>query len=124
MLRSHAKEVVNKLALPNHVSLVQPSNLSFPDHMHCLVAFDRPPGPSGDRKPRLAVMRFLLKRWSCSMMFFNMVMGGTDSGDRDRADPLTHQWRGDRRDAHRRSQPAAGPRRFPIMPNAGTARLR
>ena len=43
ILRRDAKEVVNKLALPNHVSLVQPSDLPFPDHVHCLVAFDRPP---------------------------------------------------------------------------------
>jgi hypothetical protein len=43
--RSDAKEVVNKLALPNDVSLVQPSNLPFPNHVHRLVAFDRPPCP-------------------------------------------------------------------------------
>ena len=34
---------MNKLALPNRVSLVQPSNLPFPNDMHCLVAFDRSP---------------------------------------------------------------------------------
>jgi hypothetical protein len=34
---------MNKLALPYHVSLVQPSNLPLPNHMHCLVAFDCPP---------------------------------------------------------------------------------
>jgi hypothetical protein len=44
-------------------------------------------------------MRFLMKRWSCSMMLFNKVRGGTDNADRDRANPLTQQWRGHRRDA-------------------------
>ena len=43
ILRNDAKEAVNELALPNHGSLVQPSNLPFPNHMHRLVAFDRPP---------------------------------------------------------------------------------
>jgi len=43
ILRSDTKEVVNKLALPYHVCLGQPSDLPFPNHVHRLVAFDRSP---------------------------------------------------------------------------------
>ena len=67
-------------------------------------------------------MGFLMKRWSCSMMLFK-VTGGTDNADRDRENPLTPQCRGHRRDAQPRLQPMAGPRRFPIMPSAGTTWL-
>ncbi len=67
LLPCDAEDIMNKLGLPHHVCLVQPSDLPFPDHMHRLVAFDR---PSGDRNPRLAMIRFLMKGWSCSMMLF------------------------------------------------------
>jgi len=45
ILRSDAEEVVNKLALAYHISLVQPPDLSFQNHVHRLVALDRPPCP-------------------------------------------------------------------------------
>ena len=67
---SDAEEGVYKLALSHHVTLGQPADLPFADHMHCLVTIDVLHAPSDDRKPRLATIRFFMNLWSCSMMLF------------------------------------------------------
>jgi hypothetical protein len=69
-LRGDAEECVDELALTDYVAFGQPPNLTLPDQVHRLIPFDRPARPSVDRKPRLATIRFLMKRWSCSMMLF------------------------------------------------------
>jgi hypothetical protein len=42
---------MNKAALPQNITFRQPTDLAFPDHMHCLVTIDRPPGSFRRPKP-------------------------------------------------------------------------
>ena len=70
VLRGDAKETVDKLALPDHVSLIEPSDLPFPDHVHCLVAFDRPPRPFWRPESDARGNALFDEAWSCSMMLF------------------------------------------------------
>src|SRR5215471_15372728 len=41
-LRSDSERLFNKPDLPNNIALCQPSHLPFTNHVHCLVAFNRP----------------------------------------------------------------------------------
>ena len=68
-LRRDNKDWVDELALRYRIGLRDPADLPFADCLHRLVAFDGH-APSTDRNPRLAVIRFLMNRWSCSMMLF------------------------------------------------------
>jgi hypothetical protein len=68
--RGDAEQCVDELALADYVPFGQPPNLTLPDQVHRLIPFDRPARPFADRQPRLATMRFLMKRWSCSIMLF------------------------------------------------------
>jgi hypothetical protein len=58
-LSRDAKEGVKETPLPDHIALRQPPDLPFPDQMHRLG--------TADRNHRLAAIRFLINRWSCSM---------------------------------------------------------
>ena len=40
---SNTEEGVNEFALPDRVTFRQPPNLSFSNHMHRFITFDRPP---------------------------------------------------------------------------------
>ena len=51
-LRRDAKEGMNETLLPDHISLRQPPDLSFPDQMHRLVTIDRPQGPFRRPEPQ------------------------------------------------------------------------
>ena len=55
---------------PTTSPLLEPADLAFSDCMHRLISLDGSHAPSAERNPRLAVMRFLMNRWSCSMMLF------------------------------------------------------
>jgi len=39
----NAKQAVNELPMPYHITLSQPTDLPFADRMHCLVSPDRSP---------------------------------------------------------------------------------
>jgi hypothetical protein len=69
-LRSDAKQCVDELALAEYVPFGQPPKLPF--RIKCIASYPSivRHAPSADWKPRLATMRFLMKRWSCSMMLF------------------------------------------------------
>ena len=69
-LRSDAEDCMDELALRDSIALGDPSDLTFADCMHRLVPSIVRHAPSADRNPRLAVIRFLMNRWSCSMMLF------------------------------------------------------
>src|SRR3954453_15784357 len=66
-LRSDAEDCMDELALRDSVALGEPSDLTFADCIHRLVPSIFRQAPSTDRKPRVAVIRFFMKRWSCSM---------------------------------------------------------
>jgi hypothetical protein len=61
---------MNEPALPNYIALGQPPDLPFPDQMHRFVTTIVLKAPFADRNHRLAAMRFLINRWSCSMTLF------------------------------------------------------
>jgi hypothetical protein len=44
VLESDAERNMDELRLAYHITLCQPADLSFAYRMHCLVAFDGPPG--------------------------------------------------------------------------------
>jgi hypothetical protein len=69
--RGDAEQRVDELALTDHVAFGQPPNLT-PFQIKCIASYPSIVlhAPSADRKPRLATTRFLMKRWSCSMMLF------------------------------------------------------
>jgi len=66
--RGDAKECLDELGLAEYVAFGPPMTLT--DQVPQLIPFDLPPARSADRISRLAMMRFLIKRWSCSMMLF------------------------------------------------------
>ena len=57
-----AEECVYELPLRYTIDLREPADLLFTEIVRH--------APSTERKPRLAVIRFFMKRWSCSMMLF------------------------------------------------------
>jgi hypothetical protein len=97
ILRGDTEEGVKKLALTITSPLSQPSDLLFPNHVHCLIAFDR--RPCAFWRPESEAR--------CDALFNKVVValndvkvkGDTDNAHRDRANPLTPEWRGDRLDA-------------------------
>jgi hypothetical protein len=67
VLGGNPEEVVNELPLACPSSL--PNRRICPFRIMCIASYPSivRHAPSTDRKPKLAVMRFLMKRWSCSM---------------------------------------------------------
>ena len=69
-LRADAEDCMDKLALRDSIALSNPAD--WPLRMACIASYPSivRHAASTDRNPRLAVIRFLMNRWSCSMMLF------------------------------------------------------
>jgi hypothetical protein len=70
VLRSDAEGLIDETDLGSDISLEQPPNLSFSDHVHRLVSSYRVQRTGHGAKPKPGAMRFLMNRWSCSTILF------------------------------------------------------
>src|SRR6202035_4877412 len=75
-LRGDTENLVNESDLPCNVTLGQPFHLTF----FLIMCIDSYPAivfsaPLTERNHRLAAIRFLMNRWSCSTMLFKYAMG-------------------------------------------------
>ena len=61
-LYSDTKNGMDELTLTDRIALTHPADLPFSNCMHRLVTLDVRHALSAERKPRLAVIRFLMNR--------------------------------------------------------------